>query len=1174
MVWPSPPTGTRRFAARPRHARRRAGAVAAAAALAAPSLFGLVVLLTVPLAEASTVSLTLYTTTRGWGYSSTNITSPGPTITVNEGDIVQLSLNGADNAWHNFFVDYNDDGDEDPGAGEPVSSDFRSPNAVSFSFTADVAGNFTYICGYHTRFAYGAFIVIPAPPGNSVPSVALEAPTATAWTGGSVQTLEWNQSDAQEPAANLSAWLNYSASSGPGTIAGPLTGSSNPQAFDWSVPRVNATGVRVNLTVADSEGLQAFDEKDFPDIDSASPTVVTVSPAPDAVGVDPPTTLQVDFSESMQRAPTEGAVSLAAGGPPVALTTLGWSGNNLLLQPVTALANDTLYTVTVGAGALDASDPGNSLQPYTWSFRTVNHAPTAAFVAPAAGASWSGDSLHDIAWAAADSDEPTANLTMSVSYSPTGEAPWTSVFGPVAGDSSPQPWTVPADDTAAARLNLSVTDSSGLSLTRLSSPFSVDSAAPGVAAVYPADGATGVVRNSMVSVRFSEPMSPGATEASVALIDVGAATWVQGSVRWSSAGDEILFTPESPLGPNAAYRILVNATALDASAPGNALGTDQTFAFNTSAISDATPPTVVSTSTDPASQGPGLPVTLSVEATDDAVVGAVWANVTGPAGEFVTNMTLAGPNGSVWTGPVTSTLLGVHTVAFWVCDSAANCVAASGTFSIADVLPPVVSDLQVEPSRPLAPGSVTLSASATDDSQVAEVWVLLGVENRTATLDASTGRYAATFDLAGAGTFTFTVGARDASGSVNTTSSTFTAFDDVPPQVGGVTVEPAVQELGLATTVLAQAADNLQVVDVWVVVDGLGNFSMAPDASAASRFSASIPGAALGSHTFEVWASDTSGNLASATGAFEVHDTQPPTIDHAAVAAGHRGDPIDLVVTADDLDGVAGVFIIYTGTNGREENLSAAPNNAGGYAATLPAQTLSGNLTYAVAAVDGSGNWATVGPFTVSIPADVEPPKEEDLSQIQDLLPAVVALAVAEGALAGALFAHRRRRARAAAGAAEVVGALEARIPQAMAALLAVAGVAGILLLYADTHLWDTAPDHAWALVAFTAMDFGMAGALLLRPARFTHAAALWGAGQASLMLADLITAPQYNLTYTQFAVYLFSQEPFVLILAVSVAALIFGNHALGGLRSTLAFWRALSTMAGKDGGEAAPPSE
>ena len=93
---------------------------------------------------------------KGWGFTEENITSPGPTITAKEGDLVNLTLTSADGITHNFFVDY--DGDVNPSVGEPKSPDFQT-TTINYQFATTIPGTFTYYCQYHKGTMFGTFIV-------------------------------------------------------------------------------------------------------------------------------------------------------------------------------------------------------------------------------------------------------------------------------------------------------------------------------------------------------------------------------------------------------------------------------------------------------------------------------------------------------------------------------------------------------------------------------------------------------------------------------------------------------------------------------------------------------------------------------------------------------------------------------------------------------------------------------------------------------------------------------------------------------------------------------------------------------------------------------------------------------------------------------------------------------
>jgi plastocyanin len=117
---------------------------------------------------AAAVTFTLHGSTSGWGFTANSIASPGPTLTVNLGDSVTMRLFSEDQAPHTFLVDY--DGDRNPDAGEPRSAVFSSrTTALVYTFTANLAGSFTYWCDIHYGRMVGTFVVQGA--ANTPPTV-------------------------------------------------------------------------------------------------------------------------------------------------------------------------------------------------------------------------------------------------------------------------------------------------------------------------------------------------------------------------------------------------------------------------------------------------------------------------------------------------------------------------------------------------------------------------------------------------------------------------------------------------------------------------------------------------------------------------------------------------------------------------------------------------------------------------------------------------------------------------------------------------------------------------------------------------------------------------------------------------------------------------------------------
>jgi plastocyanin len=117
-------------------------------------------------ARAANLSFTLIGhNVDGWGSTVSNINDPGPTLNAAQGDSVTLTLNGTDDQPHTWFIDC--DGDSVQDTGEPISDQFEGVDPVTYTFTADRAGTFTYRCSIHPATMTGT-IGVAAPSDNTV----------------------------------------------------------------------------------------------------------------------------------------------------------------------------------------------------------------------------------------------------------------------------------------------------------------------------------------------------------------------------------------------------------------------------------------------------------------------------------------------------------------------------------------------------------------------------------------------------------------------------------------------------------------------------------------------------------------------------------------------------------------------------------------------------------------------------------------------------------------------------------------------------------------------------------------------------------------------------------------------------------------------------------------------
>jgi arsenite oxidase small subunit len=115
------------------------------------------------------------------------------------------------------------------------------------------------------------------------------------------------------------------------------------------------------------------------------------------------------------------------------------------------------------------------------------------------------------------------------------------------------------------------------------------------------------------------------------------------------------------------------------------------------------------------------------------------------------------------------------------------------------------------------------------------------------------------------------------------------------------------------------------------------------------------------------------------------------------------------------------------------------------------------------------------------------------------------------------------------------------RIQVGIGILLLFSATAGTYLLLTDGSLWRLALSHALGLIVIVLVDFGI-GILSLLVIRRVYLASLAAAALAIvLQLGDIVTAPQYNMSISYFASYLFGLWAFDLLLVAQFVVIVLG---------------------------------
>lgn len=194
---------------------------------------------------------------------------------------------------------------------------------------------------------------------NNKPEVTLDPGlSGVCVTGGFDLLISWTMSDTETATSSLRVWLNATgAITGP--IAGPLVGLLS---YSWPTPFANGT-VDILIEVADGKSEQAQDTGAV-EIDSAAPTVVSISPADGAANVPTDATVTITFSEAMDETATERASAIAFSPALTGTVSYVLSPGGTVLNVTATFAQSTTYTITLSTGAggaRDACDPGHGL---------------------------------------------------------------------------------------------------------------------------------------------------------------------------------------------------------------------------------------------------------------------------------------------------------------------------------------------------------------------------------------------------------------------------------------------------------------------------------------------------------------------------------------------------------------------------------------------------------------------------------------------------------------------------------------------------------------------------------------------------------------------------------------------------------------------------------------------
>jgi hypothetical protein len=318
---------------------------------------------------------------------------------------------------------------------------------------------------------------------------------------------------------------------------------------------------------------------------TTAPVVVATSPTLGGQGVPLNASTFVQFSQTLNSASVSSATAYLTdqnGNLLPSTTTLLSSGNTIQIKPISNLTagtspTSTYYQVNVTTGVQNSSGVALA-SAYAGYFYTGTATdttpPTVLGVAPPNNQQNVGlNGLVVITFSKPINPITVNSTTVSLSFGTSStQIPTTITFDSTNTYVTFTPVEpLPASTPNKVAISTGVQDVAGNAVTAVSSTFTTgptaDTTAPTVTSFTPVNGATNVPTNTVIVVRFSEPMDAssfaqkysaaycsayyyyGGYYSSYCLFDVTLGTLIPANVSVSADGMSAIFVPQSPLTP-------------------------------------------------------------------------------------------------------------------------------------------------------------------------------------------------------------------------------------------------------------------------------------------------------------------------------------------------------------------------------------------------------------------------------------------------------------------------------------------------------------------------------------------------------------------------------------------------------------------------------------------------
>jgi len=360
-----------------------------------------------------------------------------------------------------------------------------------------------------------------------------------------------------------------------------------------------------------------------------SPRVTATSPVNGATAVLLNTTVTATFSSVMAPATINNSTfTLTGPGGTAVAGAVSYSCTTATFTPTVSLAANSVYVGTITRGATDPG--GNTLSAnFVWSFTTG--APTVISTIPAGGATLV--AVNTVV--SATFSEPMNPLTLTnATFTVTGPGA-TPVAGVVSYSGSTATFTptaVLANSTLfTATITTGAKDPAGAALAANFVWTFTTAPPPTVVSTVPANGASVVPVNTLVSATFSGPMNPATITGTTFTVTGPGTTPVAGVVTYS--GTTATFTPTAALANSTLFTATITTGAKDPT--GAPLAANFVWTFTTTALPAVVPPTVPASNAVGVAEGVVLSATFNVPM-DATTINTTTFKLTGPGTTPVT----------------------------------------------------------------------------------------------------------------------------------------------------------------------------------------------------------------------------------------------------------------------------------------------------------------------------------------------------------------------------------------------------------------------------------------------------------------------------------------------------------------------------------------------------------